>query len=354
MRSNYRGERTRVGESGASAAEQPYFEIRPHNMKKYAAVVIGRNEGERLKRCLASLSTADRIVYVDSGSSDGSVQWARNNDVDVVELDMSAPFTAARARNAGYRRLQEVTNGIPYVQFVDGDCEIIADWPSRAIMFLSSNAEVGVVCGHLRELFPERSVYNWMCQEEWNGPVGAVRACGGNMMVRASAFEAVGGYRDKVIAAEDDELCLRLRVAGWLIWRLDAEMAGHDAAMLHFGQWWRRALRCGYAYAQGAHLHGAGPERHFVWESRRALIWGLYLPLTCLAAGLVFGPPGWLAFSIYPLQVTRQVVRNSGSLRRRTTLALFELIGRFPEALGQLKFQRDLRLAHAPQLIEYK
>jgi len=42
------------------------------------AVVIGRNEGERLVACLASLGgEIRRAVYVDSGSTDGSVAAAR-------------------------------------------------------------------------------------------------------------------------------------------------------------------------------------------------------------------------------------------------------------------------------------
>ena len=99
------------------------------------------------------------------------------------------------------------------------------------------------------------------------------RAFGGDVMIRAAALENVGGYRDDLIAGEEPELCIRLRAAGWRIWRLPYEMTSHDAAMTRFSQWWRRAMRAGYAFAQGAHLHGASPERHWVWESRRAWLW---------------------------------------------------------------------------------
>jgi glycosyltransferase involved in cell wall biosynthesis len=51
-------------------------------------VVIGRNEGERLKRCLISATTqSTRVVYVDSGSSDNSPAIARDLGADVVDLD---------------------------------------------------------------------------------------------------------------------------------------------------------------------------------------------------------------------------------------------------------------------------
>ena len=121
-----------------------------------------------------------------------------------------------------------------------------------------------------------------------------------------------------------------------------------------FGQWWRRAVRAGYAYAEGAHLHGAPPERHWVWEVRRAWLWGIGLPLACVAAGMLFHPWGWAAWLIYPLQVLRQTLRNQGPPRERATLAWFQMLARFAEAAGQIKFLRDRLLRRQARLIEYK
>src|SRR5437016_4542387 len=127
---------------------------------KFGAVVIGRNEGERLHRCLRSLAAAAVVVYVDSGSTDASVQDARARGAEVAELDTDTPFTAARARNAGFRRLREMAPDILYVQFVDGDCEMDQGWPQKALSFLASNETVAAVCGRRREQYPEKSIYN--------------------------------------------------------------------------------------------------------------------------------------------------------------------------------------------------
>ena len=172
--------------------------------------------------------------------------------------------------------------------------------------------------------------------------------------MRVDAFKQVGRFRADVIAAEDTELCVRLRTAGWRVWRLDAEMTVHDAAMTRFGQWWQRAVRTGYAFAQGAHLHGALPERHFVWESRRAWLWGIWLPVACLGAVIAFGPWGWVTWLIYPLQILRLTVRNPGPLRQRMLLALFHVVARFPEGIGQMKFLRDRLFGLQTAIIEYK
>jgi glycosyltransferase involved in cell wall biosynthesis len=321
---------------------------------EFGLVVIGRNEGDRLRHCLQSLTSTIKVVYVDSGSNDGSVQLARNWGADVIELDARIPFTAARARNTGFRRLREIAPTLHYVQFIDGDCELIESWPERALAFLNSHSDVGAVCGMRRERHPKQSIYNWLCDQEWNGPINEVCACGGDMMVRAVAIEAVGGYRDDMIAGEDPELCVRLRAAGWRIWRLDTGMTCHDAAMTRFDQWWQRGVRSGYVFAQGAYLHGALPERHFVWESGRAWLWGVGFPVACLIVTLTFEPWGWLIWLIYPLQFSRQVLRNSGPLSQRATLALFQVLVRFPEGWGQIKFLADRILNRQIRLIEYK
>jgi GT2 family glycosyltransferase len=320
----------------------------------FGVVAIGRNEGDRLKQCLTSASDAAQAVYVDSGSSDGSVQWAMISGIDVLELDLTLHFTAARARNAGVRRLKELAPDLSYVQFIDGDCQLNRTWPGEAASFLHSNPAVGAVFGRRRERFPERSIYNRLCDKEWDGPIGEVLSCGGDVMMRLRAFEAAGGFRDALIAGEEPELCVRLRALGWKIWRLDREMTAHDAAMLHFRQWWRRQMRSGYAFAQGAALHGRRPERHWVWESCRALLWGIGFPFLIACAFSILGWWGLLLPLIYPIQIMRRTTRMPGPWPLRLQFAFFEQLSRFPEALGQLRFARDWLLGRQGQLIEYK
>jgi GT2 family glycosyltransferase len=320
----------------------------------YGVVVIGRNEGTRLTACLDSITNATSVIYVDSGSIDGSAQMARRRGIDVVELDLERPFTAARARNAGLARLRQIHPWICYVQFVDGDCKLNEQWPQAAIALLEARPDVAAVSGRLREMFPERSVYNWLCDLEWKRPVGEVTAFAGNVMMRVNALRQVSGYREALIAGEESELCVRLRGLNWKILSVADEMALHDAAMLRFGQWWRRSMRGGYAFAQGSDLHGHAPDRHFVRETRRAWIWGLVLPLACLIAALALFPSGLLLLLLYPLQLVRLVLRNSGSPRERMRLSFFQLLARFPETLGVLCFQRDKWFRRQARIIEHK
>jgi GT2 family glycosyltransferase len=314
------------------------------------AVVIGRNEGARLLACLASLQgQVRRVVYVDSGSTDGSVQAARAAGAEVVALDMTRPFTAARARNAGLALL----SGDGLVQMVDGDCQVQPGWIAAALAAFATHPQAVVICGRRREIHPDRSIYNRLCDREWNTPVGLASACGGDALIRLPALRAVGGYREDLIAGEEPELCLRLRRKGGQIWRIDAEMTLHDAAMTRFSQWWRRSHRAGHAFAEGAALHGASPERHWVTETRRSLLWGLGVPLAAALAALVH-PSGALILLLWPLQIARLALRWGDQGRAGAEAAVFTVLGKVPEGLGVLGYWWGRLRGRRRGLIEYK
>jgi glycosyltransferase involved in cell wall biosynthesis len=321
---------------------------------QFGLIAIGRNEGERLKQCLRAAAGAAVVIYVDSGSNDGSVEWAKSVGADVVELGRAAPFTAARARNHGFKRLRELAPEIKYVQFIDGDCELDPGWPSQAIRFLEQNQAHCAAFGRLRERFPDRSIYNRLCDNEWNTSIGDTSACGGIVMMRVDAFEHVKGFRDELIAGEEPELCVRLRLSGWRIARLDGEMAKHDANMTRFYQWWRRTVRSGYAFAQGAVIHGGSLERHWIWECCRAWLWAICLPLTIMICLILTGSWAWLLFLIYPAQLVKQILRSGGTMRNRVLVSFFQVLARFPEVCGQLLYLRDRLVARQAHLIEYK
>jgi GT2 family glycosyltransferase len=324
-----------------------------------AIVAIGRNEGDRLKSCLrAAKSGAQTVVYVDSGSADGSAAYARSVGCTVIELDSSRPFSAARARNEGFGRLMELDPEVEVVQFVDGDCDLVEGWLEQGTATLRERSHVGVVFGHVREINREATVYNRLCDLEWQRTPGEIGACGGIFMVRAEAFRAVGGFRADVIAAEDDEFCVRLRRAGWKILLVDAAMVGHDAAMTHFSQWWRRARRTGHAYAQVAAIHGRGEERYFVRDCRKIWLWALVFPV--LALGLAPFTYGWsllVLLSLYALQFDR-IYLNGKKRGWRTGDALvyawFTVIGKFPMLEGLLAFHWRRGRGQTPTIMEHK
>ena len=345
-------------------------------MNDLGVVAIGRNEGERLRRCLLSLAGRGiPFVYVDSGSTDGSVELARSMGVEVVELDMSRPFSAARARNAGYDRLKEIEPGVTFVMFLDGDCEVADGWLDRARAELEARPDAAVVCGRRREKFPEHSVYNRLADLEWDTPIGEAICCGGDSVIRAEAFEAVGGFDPTAAAGEEPELCQRLRKAGWTVWRIDAEMTRHDLAMTRFRQWWRRQYRSGY---NGLDIltRFPGEDGLFSQELRRARIWGIGWPLAVFGAevagellvltGLVAQPTAGpavagvmagLVFLVLPLQMARlawKIRKRVDGPRTALAYGVLTMVARWANLAGQVGYLLDRRKGQSARLIEYK
>lgn len=331
-------------------------------------VAIGRNEGERLRQCLQAArehAPGAPVVYVDSGSTDRSLDIAHEFGALIYLLDPALPFTAARARNEGIRSLLQQLPQTRYVQFIDGDCALQPGWIETATRFLDEHPNVAVVCGRRRERFPGASIYNRLADMEWNTPVGIAKSCGGDAMFRVSAFQQVGGYNNDIIAGEEPELCVRLRAAGFEVHRLDHEMTLHDAAMTRFGQWWKRNVRAGHAYAEGFARHGAPPERFRAKEVRSNWTWGLLLPTLAVVATIALGVLAtrwaWLPVVVAVLLYLALGVRVYRHRRSRgdapadaRRYALFTAIGKFPQVLGQWKYVRGRRRGTASRIIEYK
>jgi GT2 family glycosyltransferase len=324
----------------------------------FGIVVIGRNEGERLRACLSSVSGAGvPVVYVDSGSTDGSPALAASLGALVLELDPARAFSAARARNEGFQRLAEVVPGLSIVQFVDGDTEIVPDWLDRGVAELVARSELVIVCGRVLEKNPEASIYNRLCALEWQKIPGEIPGCGGIFMARAEPFRAVGGFRSDVVAGEEDELCLRLRRQGGKIVFLDGDMARHDAAMTRFSQWWQRARRGGHAYAQGAALHGRSEDRHAVRDCQRLWFWGLLLPLLIVVSLWPTRGISAALLLLYPAHLLRIYWtgrRRGWSGRDARLYAVFTVLAKFPGLAGMMTFHLRRWRGKPMTLIEHK
>lgn len=331
---------------------------------KIGIVIIAKNEGDRLKTCLFSILEEIKnkpndflIVYVDSGSTDGSLEFVAQLNIEIVNLDLRTKFTAARARNQGVERLLSIHPDLEYVQFHDGDGQLVSGWYDIAIKTLNENKDIAVVCGRRREIFPEKSIYNLLCNIEWNTPVGETKACGGDAMMRISAFQEVGGFNNNLIAGEEPELCLRLRQKGWKILKIDHYMSLHDAEMTQFSQWWKRSARAGFAFGEGSWLHGKSEEKHWVKESRSIWLWGLLIPLITF---IFIWPSHGLTLIfllLYPLliyKIYRRQKQQGYNAQEAWLYSYFCVLAKFPQVLGQIRFHTLRLLGRQANIVEYK
>ena len=317
-------------------------------------VVIGRNEGLRLVQCLSSLRISpEYVVYVDSGSTDRSVKEAAKRGVIVRALDMTRPFTAARARNEGFAALMARKPQTGFVQFVDGDCELIEGWLDTAVEFMSKRSAVAVACGRRRERNPEASVYNNICDLEWKTPVGQTTACGGDSLMRVTSFKAAGGFNEGLMAGEEPELCNRLIEKGWEIWRIDADMSLHDAAMTHFSQWWRRSVRSGYGHAEVLQVTKHSPTPLYKREVTRALFWAGAVPIA-ISVGCLLHPGAVFGLVLYPIQILRIAFLRGPRLNSSWVYAFYVTVAKFAELQGLIRFLWTKLRGKTTEPIEYK
>jgi glycosyltransferase involved in cell wall biosynthesis len=337
--------------------------VNPGTTDILGIVVIGRNEGDRLPKCLQSASRATaNIVYVDSGSKDGSARTARRLGVDVIELDASTPFSAGRARNAGFYHLAQINPRLEYVQFIDADCLIREDWLPFAAASLTRQPKLAAVAGWLHEERPDHSIYHRFGELEWNSSgVGQVDSVGGIFMIRREAFDSVSGFDPTVAAGEEPELCQRLIRKGWQIARLDHDMALHDLAMTRFGQWWRRMVRGGYGSMDVGCRFGV---TSFSRNNRRVLAWACWLAAITISGTLAATTGSsqlktvtalllcvWLAKLV---RIALRMLKKRNAWNISVAYAFFMGIAFLPQAVGQARYLGDRLLKRSARLIEYK
>ncbi|MEE9391163.1 MAG: glycosyltransferase [Planctomycetota bacterium] len=331
-------------------------------MSRYGIVVIGRNEGERLVRCLRSvLVLRVPIIYVDSNSEDQSVERAA--DMGVTSHRLSANPNAAKARNAGFEKLMSDGSPLEFIQFVDGDCELSEDWPVQALQCFDEEPNVAIICGRLRERDPTSSVFNRLADIEWDRPAGVIRSCGGIFMVRSSVFRSIGGFNSNTPAGEEPELCMRIRDAGHKIQRLEAMMASHDSAMHSFRQWWWREVRTGYGGLDVAMRLGC---TDFSRSLRSARVWALGWPVVLTATTITaWYFVGWrwgiglgvFVLAAWPAQALRLAIRARArgySFGTATAHGLLTMIGKWSQLLGQWRCVKDRRAGRLPVVISEK
>jgi glycosyltransferase involved in cell wall biosynthesis len=330
-----------------------------------SVVIIGRNEGERLVRCLNSVSLIRgvegqvEVIYVDSASTDGSPQAASALNAHVVVLE-SGKRTAARGRNAGWQ-----TASAPYVLFLDGDTILHRDFARVALSSLKGDRGIAAVWGHRRELCPERSIYNRVADLDWVYAPGFTDYCGGDVLMRRSALAEVGGYDADLIAGEEPELCRRLRARSYRILHIDAPMTMHDLDLRRFSQYWRHAVRAGYAYAEMSHRFGGSPDPMWLRESKRNVLAGIFwMAWLAAALGMLLFASLWAVPGI-ALWITATVAvsaRSGWKARSKAPgqPALLLLYGmhshlqQIPILFGQFKYFRDRHFGKQRKLIEYK
>lgn len=320
-------------------------------------VVIGRNEGERLTRCLESIHGSDadipsEIIYVDSNSGDDSMARAEALGASALSVVSDRP-TAARGRNAGWQAARG-----EFIMFLDGDTQLDPRFISKALAAMKE-PDIAVVWGHRRESNPSQSVYVRVLDLDWIYPPGDSAFCGGDALMRRCVLQETGGFDETLIAGEEPELCSRIRNKGLRIRHIDTPMTLHDLAIQRFQAYWQRAFRAGHAYAEVSARFKNSPDNLWRDEVRRNALHGSAMLATpaILIAGVHwpwFGIAALFSAAAVLARTVRRCKWKDPGVNTRLLYAAHSYIQKVPIFMGQLKYRLSERTGRRQRLIEYK
>ena len=306
-------------------------------------------------------STSTRAPRMTAWSSRAASASRLSSSTCRYRSPLRAPATRACGGCGCFDRISE------FVQFVDGDCELDPSWIATALQVLDNRPDVAVVCGRVRERFRNATIYNRLCDIEWNTPIGEAEACGGIALMRAAAVEQAGYFDPSLICGEEADLCRRIRYQGQVILRVDADMTLHDAAMTRAIQWWRRTKRGGFSSAEAVYRLGSEAsesDRHsvrgvVVWVAILPVLVGLSLAVAALCVSLQFAlvlATGAMALVI--LQTARIARRRASSVGENPAdswlYAVSLMAAKLPKAVGMLRCWRLRRRREVATLIEWR
>lgn len=316
-----------------------------------SVVIIGINVERYIGNCIRAVQNQhyDRdkiqIIYVDGGSSDHSVDIAGSfSQVEIICLDNPHP-TPGRGRNAGFAVAKA-----PLVQFLDADSYVHPSWMKTAAAHIKDN--VAAVWGGLEERYPEKNIFHVVGNLEWQesarqnyqqGGKRLTRYFGGNVLVRADAIAQAGGFDETLVAGEDPDMSYRVRQNGWHILRISDEMVSHDLNMNSWRQYFRRAMRSGYAYAEIGLRYRRHVEKLYFREFLRIIlrtililplmVLGLFPAVTLFALGMIV----FLIFRPF-MRIAEYKRSHDISWGRAAAYATHLSLAIFPQFAGILRY----------------
>lgn len=219
-------------------------------------VVIGYNEADNLDRTFSAINKMDypkgklELIYVDSGSNDGSREIAKKY-TDKIFIEDAWP-TAARNRNRG---LMESSNDI--VHFIDGDIEIAPAYLAYAVKLIMEGKADGVF-GKLEE----RNINDFgkiLLHDYSNRKTGYIDAPGAGGTFRRAALVQAGGWDERIPRGEETEIGHRLHQHGFKIWFTEEKMGIHDFGVNTLFDFLKKQIADGVSYGRISNIPSGEP-----------------------------------------------------------------------------------------------
>jgi glycosyltransferase involved in cell wall biosynthesis len=262
----------------------------------FSIVIPALNEEHVICQCLSSIAGLEfprqkfEVIVVDNGSSDRTFEIAESyREAMNVTVLLRPKINISGLRNAG-----AAASSGEYLIFLDADMVVPPDWLQRAHkLFGSSKAEV--IGGFFR--VPEHS--SWVARVWFRRKVDEVNLSpsyipSGNLMVRRSRFDAIGGFDESLETSEDCDFCCRARGLGLNLAEYNAISVVHLGSPQTLAAFFRREL-----------WHGSSVFRVFLlnfdsFQNGKPVIFAVYT-LLCLLTIAIAGQISIYRGSFWPV-----------------------------------------------------
>lgn len=250
-------------------------------------IISARNEAANIVRLLHSIHACEQpcinldIVLVDDGSTDSTVELAKQYGIQVLSRGEKRWKSISQMRNKG----AEVTDA-ELLAFLDADMIVPTDWLTHAISSLKDDeiSAIGFV-----DKVPENA--------PWVGRIWGNRSYrihharkptdylpGRNILVTRDAFTAVSGFDETLRTCEDKDFIYRLVQAGYTAIYSPATILTHMGYERSLGEFIRKEF-----WRQSSTLTFASRHSYSLRTIRNPLISGYHLfCLLALFTTLVF------------------------------------------------------------------
>lgn len=211
-------------------------------MEITTTIIIPNYNGLKfMDECIRSLNAQTypnfRTLVVDNGSTDGSVEWLKEHQIDTIFLPENTGFSGAV--NVGIKAADT-----PYVLLLNNDVRVDEYFVAEMVRAIGQSERIFSVSSRMIQMYhPDRlddagdmySLLGWAYQRGVGRDLTHYRrssrvfsACAGAAIYRREVFEEIGYFDEMHFAyLEDIDVGYRARIFGYENWYVPAALVYH-------------------------------------------------------------------------------------------------------------------------------
>jgi GT2 family glycosyltransferase len=210
-------------------------------------IILNFNGRQHLEYCLPSIVATQyhpfKIILVDNGSSDDSIDYIQENFPQISLIESPTNLGWSGGNNLGIALAIEL--GARYIALANNDIRVDSRWIDVAVRAAENDSRIGIIGfdiieardGHSSDF--ERAVKDWHGLKMTSGVVNGMA-----MFVRAELFKQIGKFDEGFFAyAEDNDLVIRSQKAGYKIVTTNIPVWHHGGGTFGETPLWAAALQ---------------------------------------------------------------------------------------------------------------